>query len=115
MSAGAIDFEGLAMDADVHAACEFVRANVAARLGLGEDGAADVIAALDAGGDGPGALADTLRRAQAEPLDLTLWDLLFLAMSVGRLPVVSFPECRHPATNPDLLRAMRAASGGGAE
>lgn len=115
MSGEVIDFDSLAMDADVHAACEFVRANVSRQLGIDGDGAAGVIAALEAQGEGAGALADALRKAQAEPLDLTLWDLLYLAMSVGRLPVVSFPECRHPATDPDLLRAIRAASGGGAE
>ncbi len=115
MSGEVIDFEGLAMDADVHAACEFVRALVRRQLGIEGDEAAGVIAALDAMGGGAGALADVLGMAQAEPLDLTLWDLLYVAMSIGRLPVVSFTECPHPATNPGLLRAMRAASGGGAE
>lgn len=63
MSAGAIDFDSLTMDADVHAACEFVRANVSRQLGIDGDGAAGVIAALDAQGDGAGALADALRIA----------------------------------------------------
>lgn len=115
MSGEVIDFEGLAMDADVRTACEFVRANVSRQLGIDGDGAADVMAALDAQGEGAGALADALRKAQAEPLDLTLWELLYLAMSVGRVPVLSMPECPHPATNPEVMRVMREWSGGGAE
>lgn len=106
-----IDFEGLSMDADVHAACEFVRAMVRRRLGIDGDGAADVIAALYE--EGSTDAAGTLRRAQAEPLDLTLRDLTGLALMVWCIPVLSMPECPHPATNPEMARVMREWSGGG--
>ena len=107
MTARVLDFEQLSTEMDVQAAEEFVRANVSRQLGIDGDGAADVIAALDAQGEGAVALADALRKAQAEPLDLTLWELLYLAMSVGRVPVVSLPKCEHPATNPEMAAAMR--------
>lgn len=113
MTGRVLDFEELSTEMDVRAAEEFVRANVSRQLGIDGDGAADVIAALDAQGEGAGALADALRKAQAEPLDLTLWELLYLAMSVGRVPVLSMPECPHPATNPEVARVMCEWSGGG--
>ncbi|KUH58698.1 hypothetical protein AUL39_06955 [Tractidigestivibacter scatoligenes] len=109
MSGEIIDFEGLAMDADVRTACEFVRANVSRQLGTDGDGAADVIAALYA--EGSTDAADTLRRAQAEPLDLTLRDLTGLALMVGKIPVLSLPDCPPPATNPEMARVMREWSG----
>lgn len=111
MSGEVIDFEGLSMDADVHAACEFVRAMVRRRLGTDSDGAAELIAELYA--EGAGELADTLRKASAEPLDITLRELTALAMMVGKMPVISLPECPHPATNPEMLRVMREWSGEG--
>ena len=105
MSGEIIDFDSLAMDADVHAACEFVRAMVRRRLDTDSDGAADLMAELDA--EGSTDAADTLRRAQEEPLDITLRDLTGLALMVGRVPVLSLPECPHPATNPEMARVMR--------
>lgn len=109
MSGDVIYFDSLTMDADVHAACEFVRANVSMQLGTSGDGAADLMAELDA--EGLTDAADTLRRAQEEPLDITLRDLTGLALMVGRVPVLSLPECPHPATNPEMARVMREWSG----
>lgn len=105
MTARVLDFEELYTDMDVRIAEEFVSAQVGGQLGTLRDGGEEVAATLDAGGLHEA--AEAMRRACANPLDLTLGELTILAMTCGRVPVVSLPRCEHPATNPDMAAAMR--------
>ena len=105
MTGRVLDFEELSTEMDVRAAEEFVAAQVGRQLGTLEDGGEEVAAALDA--EGLHEAAEAMRRACANPLDLTLRELTIFAMACGRVPVVSLPRCEHPATNPEMAAAMR--------
>jgi hypothetical protein len=100
-----LDFEELSTDADVRAAEEFVAAQVGRQLGTLDEGGEEVAAALDA--EGLHEAAEVVRAACTEPLGLTLRQLTILAMTCGRVPVLSLPVCPHPATNPDMAAVMR--------
>lgn len=105
MTGRVLDFEELSTDMDVQAAEKFVAAQVGRQLGTMEEGGEVVAAALDA--EGLHEAADVVRVACTDPLDLTLRGLTILAMTCGRVPVVSLPRCEHPATNPEIAAAMR--------
>ena len=69
MTGRVLDFEELSTEMDVLAAEEFVAAHVGRQLGTLEDGGEEVAAALDA--EGLHEAAEAMRRACANPLDLT--------------------------------------------